>query len=102
MKALNLEEFRAVCKYIFESGMHTSEVHGIPFGVNDPEKVFRNFDEAFGGLIGIIKTNKDSSMEQAEWSIKARAAMQEFIDRVEKGDVKSVRTYNKFKELLSK
>ena len=29
-----------------------------------------------------------------------RAAMQEFIDRVDRDEVRSTRTYNKFKELL--
>lgn len=29
-------------------------------------------------------------------------AMQEFIDRVDKGEVRSTRTYNKFKEIINK
>lgn len=31
---------------------------------------------------------------------KCRAAMQEFCDRVDRGEVRSVKTYAKFKELL--
>lgn len=43
---------------------------------------------------------QQTSLLQAE-NEKLKAAMQEFVDRVEKGEVRSKRTYAKFKSLLT-
>ena len=41
-------------------------------------------------------------MAQEEYTHKLEEAMQEFVDRVDKGEVRSRYTYAKFKDLLSK
>lgn len=49
------------------------------------------------GTITVDTTALDIVMEDYG---KCRAAMQEFCDRVDRGEVRSVKTYAKFKELL--
>ncbi len=53
-------------------------------------------EEAGVRLAGKMSRLEDVSAEL----VRAKAAMQEFCDRVDRGEVRSAYTYNKFKDLL--
>lgn len=48
------------------------------------------------------KHYKKMLLQNGKNLIEALDHMQEFVDRVDKGEVKSIRTYSKFKNFLSK
>lgn len=53
---------------------------------------------------GTIKQVRVLTVDQTKSNMgnldECRAAMQEFVDRVERGEISSTKTYNKFKEIL--
>lgn len=87
----------------------------IPICQTDAERLFAGF--AYGNMINILETTKlDKSEKLRAWDFtklvedhiqvrnnlqEAKTLMQEFVDRVEAGEVKSKRTYEKFKTFLA-
>ncbi len=66
--------------------------------------IYKNV-ESFGDCVSVdgAESAMSSYSSHLEERIKMlEEAMQHFVDRVEKGEVRSVRTYEKFKQLLTK
>lgn len=85
----DLLEYRIAVEQIPEGGLRWLSIHGIE-DMNRRELLevarihVREFHEVHGKLQ------------------ECKKAMQEFVDRVEKGEVRSTKTYNQFKKILGK
>ncbi len=83
LDAMKLDGFEFVCMF----GDPTSDKMGLIFRHTGPDPRVQ----------GLLEANTALVLKNREY----RAAMQEFVDRVDAGEVRSKRTYAKFKELLN-
>lgn len=58
-------------------------------------------DRLYKGLNGMLQEKENEVLELTKEVERLRNAMQLFCDRVDKGEVRSTKTYNQFKELLT-
>lgn len=83
LDAMKQDGFELVCMF----GDPQSDKMGLIFRMTGPDPRVQ----------GLLEANTALVLKNREY----RAAMQEFVDRVDAGEVRSKRTYAKFKELLN-